>query len=707
MPTRKPERSSRRRHPLLWGLVVLLLAGVGTVLAVEVLRWRAKVVVLKAVGLIPGISWAETAALIRPGSGISLKEMVHTKNPYHSIQNPRQSPGDVVAGEEIFGSRCASCHGPEGSGATAPSLVTGSPRQGASDWALYQTIHRGVPAAGMPPSELPREQIWQVIAYLQSLRSRYALEGLGLPPTALPPVRPVPAAALERARETPGDWLTYSGAYDGWRHSPLDQINRANVAGLRLLWMYQHDEKWPTFETSPIAVDGVLFITTPANSVLAIDAETGVVRWRHDRNLREPLALCCGPVNRGLAILDSTLFLATLDARMVALDARTGAVRWDVAVADPGKGFSFTSAPLAVRDMVVIGSAGGEFAARGFITALDAATGAVRWRFETIPGEGEPGNETWGGDSWKTGGGPSWLTGSYDPGLGLLYLGIGNPNPDFNGDVRPGDNLYTNSVVALDAATGAKRWHFQFTPHDEHDWDSLQIPVLVNAPDSSGRPLMLWANRNGFYYVLDRATGQFLRGRAFVKQTWADGLDSAGRPRTRPESSPTREGVLVFPGGSGATNWWSPSYHPRTGLFYVPALWRGDVFFKGEDAGEVQRARVGGGPRPAREATGRMSVRALDALTGEERWEHVITESLTIHQEHIGGLLSTAGDILFGGADDLLVVLDAVDGRRLWSFRGGSVHAPPITYLVNGRQRITIATGRALFTFGLDPAAPR
>jgi alcohol dehydrogenase (cytochrome c) len=707
MRTPKSGKSSRRRRPLWWGLVALLLAGVGTVLTVEVLRWRAQFVALKAVGLIPGISWTETATLIRPGSGISLREMIHTRNPYHSIQNPRQSDGDVAAGREIFASSCAACHGLEANGATAPSLVAGSPSQGASDWALYQTIHRGVPEAGMAPSGLPREQIWQVIAYLQSLRSRYSVEGLRPEPAALPPVRPVPASALERAREAPGDWLTYSGAYDGWRHSSLDQINRANVAGLRLLWMYQHEEKWPNFETSPIAVDGVLFVTTPANSVLAIDAESGVVRWSRDRITGEPLSLCCGWVNRGLAILDSTLFLATLDARMVALDARTGVVRWDVPVADPGKGFSFTSAPLAVGDMVVIGSAGGEFAARGFITALDAATGAVRWRFETIPGEGEPGNETWSGDSWKSGGGPSWLTGSYDPALGLLYLGIGNPNPDFNGEARLGDNLYTNSVVALDAATGALRWHFQFTPHDEHDWDSLQIPVLVNAPDSTGRPLMLWANRNGFYYVLDRATGEFLRGRAFVKQTWADGLDAAGRPLTRPESSPTREGVLVYPGGSGATNWWSPSYHPQTGLFYVPAFRRGDVFFKGKDAREVNTARVGGGLRPARERTGRMSVRALDAMTGEQRWEHVITDTLTAHREHVGGLLSTAGNIVFGGADDLLVVLDAVDGRRLWSFRGGSVHAAPITYLVNGRQRITIAAGRALLTFGLDQAAPR
>jgi alcohol dehydrogenase (cytochrome c) len=335
------------------------------------------------------------------------------------------------------------------------------------------------------------------------------------------------------------------------------------------------------------------------------------------------------------------------------------------------------------------------------VRALDAATGAVRGRFETIPGEGEPGNETWSGDSWKTGGGPSWLTGSYDPALGLLYLGIGNPNPDYNGDTRLGDNLYTNSVVALDAATGALRWYFQFTPHDERDWDALQIPVLLNAPDGTGRPLLLWANRNGFYYVLDRATGQFLRGRAFVEQTWADGLDSAGRPRSRPEAASTREGVLVYPGATGATNWWSPTYHPGTGLFYVPANLRGDVFFKGAAPEAAGSFRMGGGHKPVQEGTGRISVRALDALTGEQRWEHVISDTLSSEREHVGGLLSTGGDLVFGGAEDRLVALDAIDGRRLWSFRSGSVHAAPITYLVNGRQQVTIAAGRALLTFGL------
>ncbi len=703
-PSAERTSPSRRARIRWWIAAVLVVLAGATVYGVPGLRWRAELVALKAAGKVPGITWGEMLPMLRPKAAIYLQPLVATQNPYQSILNPLTSAADVAAGAQAFASRCASCHGPEGLGGSAPSLAGTMTGRGAGDWALYQTITRGIPGTGMPAAEVSKETAWQLVAYIQALRGGIGPGDL-LAGERIARVRAVPAEAIARARTTPADWLTYSGSYDGWRYSPLAQITKSNVPRLRLLWMYQMREGEPLFETSPIALDGVLFITTAQNGVVAIDAETGAALWTHERRL--PRLSLGGRVNRGLAILDSTLYMGTLDARLVALDARSGAVRWDVGVADPTRGLSFTSAPLAVRDLVVIGSAGGEYATRGFITAYDAATGKERWRFETIPAPGEPGNETWSGKSWETGGGPAWLTGSYDPALGLLYWGVGNPNPDYNGDARLGDNLYTNSVVALDAATGVRRWHFQFTPHDEHDWDSAQIPILVDAPEAGGRPLLLWANRNGFYYVLDRATGQFLRGRAFVAQTWADGLDSAGRPRVRPGSAPTREGVLVYPGVAGATNWWSPSYNPGTRAVYVPSFERGDVFFKGigEDAG---RTRLGGGLVPVRENSGRFSIRALDALTGEERWEHVVVDTMPRYHEHVGGVLSTAGGIVFGGGDDLLVALDADDGRRLWSFRTGrGVHAAPITYLVGNRQRFTIAVGRALLTFGLDdPAQP-
>ena len=701
MSSGKPAGITTRRV-LLAGFLLAGLAGGAGVVFSERIRWRAQVAMLKLTGNLSGITWGEMIPMLAPGSDVYLMPLVETRNPYESIATPRTSPTDLAAGAETFAARCSSCHGPGAAGGSAPSLVTAMSSRSMSDWALYKTIRGGIEGTAMPAADLPTDQTWQVVGYIQSLRGPSRGEVARETPDVR--VRPIPAQAIEQARTTPGDWLTYSGAYDSWRYSPLDQITRDNVRGIRLLWMHQIIQEWPVFETSPIAVDGTLFVTTSGNGVMAIDAATGITRWHHYHRLPGTLSLCCGRMNRGLAILDSTVYMATLDARVVALDTRTGAVRWDLAIADPEAGFSFTSAPLAVRDLVVIGSAGGEFAARGFIVALDAKTGAERWRFETIPGEGEPGHETWSGDSWKTGGGPAWLTGSYDPALGLVYFGIGNPNPDYNGDSRRGDNLYTNSVVALDAASGALRWHFQFTPHDLHDWDAAQIPVLVDATD--GRRLMLWANRNGFYYVLDRTTGAFLHGREFVPQTWAEGLDANGRPIERPGIAPTREGVLIYPGAIGATNWWSPSYHPGTGTLFVPTMFRADVFHKSEETHRPPEARLGGGLLASSPRVSRSTIRALDAMTGELRWEHRVADTMLMRQENVGGLLSTAGGILFGGADDLLVALDVRDGRRLWEFRAGGVHAAPITYLVNNRQVFTIAVGRALLTFGLDPAAP-
>lgn len=692
----------RRSRAMLWPPAALLLAAAVVVLAAPPLRWRAHLVLLKTAGRIPDVTWAELGRMLTPGGPIYLEPLVASRNPYSAIVNPHRSREDVLAGGDAFRAHCSSCHGTDGAGASAPSLTEPALVHGGSDWAFHRAVTHGVPG-GMPAQQLPERSVWQIVAYLQSLREAAARPDsipAGGDPVA---IRPVPAASLVGARADSADWLTYSGSYDGWRYSTLSQITPANAQRLRLLWIYQLRERDTRFETTPLAVDGVLFLTTPGNAVLALDAATGAPRWTYQRRLPERLSLCCGAVNRGLAILDTTLYLATLDAHLVALDARTGRVRWDVAAADASAGYSFTSAPLAVRDLVVIGNAGGEFPTRGFIDAYDAGSGARRWRFYTIPGPGEPGSETWSGRSAETGGAPAWLTGSYDPELDLLYWGTGNPNPDFDGDGRLGDNLYASSVVALDAATGARRWHFQFTPHDEHDWDAAQIPVLVTEPGPAGRRLLLSANRNGFYYVLDRATGRFLTGRPFAEQTWALGLDSNGRPRPRPGIAPTPGGTLLTPGWVGATSWWSPTYSPRTGRVYVATFTRSDLYFKGADPSDTGRFRLGGGHRSIVASSGRLSIRALEAATGVLRWEHPVFDTIPAQSMDVGGLLSTAGDVVFGGGDDLLLALDARDGRRLWTFRAGSgVHAAPITYLVGGRQQLTVAVGRALLTFGLD-----
>ena len=353
---------------------------------------------------------------------------------------------------------------------------------------------------------------------------------------------------LVRAADDPGNWLMYSGQYHSQRFSRLDEIDRANVGRLELAWVRQ----LPTLgqvQTSPLVVDGIMYLTTPDNEVYALDAATGHVFWTYTHDLADTLTLCCSKQSRGVAMLGDRLYMTTLDARLVALDAATGTRLWDRQIADNLAGYSMTAAPLVVKDMVVTGTGGGEYGIRGWVDAYDAATGERRWRAYTIPGPGEPGNETWAGDSWQTGGASTWMTGSYDPDLNLIYWGVGNPGPDWNGATREGDNLYSDSVIAIDADTGAIEWHFQFTPHDVHDWDACQVPVLVDrVVGGRVQKLMLFANRNGFFYVLDRETGRFLLAREYATQTWAQGIDDSGRPIRVPDMEPTPEGRFVYPG---------------------------------------------------------------------------------------------------------------------------------------------------------------
>ena len=390
--------------------------------------------------------------------------------------------------------------------------------------------------------------------------------------TPAPPAgAPVSFERILRADDEPNNWLTYSGSMMSQRYSRLAQIAPDNVGHLELRWVLQV-QSLEKFEATALVVDGVMYTVQAPNDLIALDAATGRVFWVYPYTPSPQARLCCGRVNRGVAILGNTLFMGTIDGHLLAIDAKTGGLIWNVAVggARPEAGYGFTLAPLIVKDKVIVGSAGGEFGIRGFLAALDVRTGKEVWRFDTIPGPGERGHETWAGDSWKQGGGPVWVTGSYDRDLNLTYWGIGNPGPDWNGDRRSGDNLYSESVVALDADSGALKWHFQFTPHDEFDFDSVQVPVLADMPwQDRNRKVMLWANRNGFMYVLDRTTGQFLLGKPFVKVSWTSGLDEQGRPMKA--VSPASEGTLIYPGNQGGTNWYSPSYSPRTGLFYIPS----------------------------------------------------------------------------------------------------------------------------------------
>ena len=526
-------------------------------------------------------------------------------------------------------------------------------------------------------------------------------------PRSAPAVRlggaAVSSEQLLNAANTPGNWLTYSGQYNSQRFSRLDQIHAGTVGNLRLKWVRQFPIT-ELLETTPLIVDGVMYLTLPENKVWALDARTGLPFWKTSHRLPKQLAVCCGKVNRGLGVLGETLFMGTLDAQLLAIDARSGNVRWTSRVGDPKEGHSITGAPLVVKDMVITGIAGGEYGIRGFLDAYDAKTGKRRWRTHTIPGPGEPGHETWEGDSWKIGGAPTWMTGSYDPELNLLYWGVGNPGPDWNGEVRKGDNLYSDCVLAINPDNGKIKWHFQFTPHDVHDWDATQIPVLIDANyEGKPRKLLVWANRNAFYYVLDRETGEFLRATAFAKQTWAKSINAQGRPIRVPGRLPTKEGNLVYPDIGGAANWWSPTFSPQTGLFYQMAFDGASTYYLGEDPEYVKGKPYLGGFGSVNEfdefvKTNYVSaVRALDPTTGKRVWQYEVQAKST------SGLISTAGNLVFGGSKGgNFFALNAQTGKELWRVDiGGRVHAAPVTYSVRGRQYVTIAAGSAIFTFGL------
>ena len=518
---------------------------------------------------------------------------------------------------------------------------------------------------------------------------------------------------LLNADKEPQNWLTYSGTYKSWRYSALDQINRDNVRNLKVAWVHQMVTNH-RIEATPIVVDGVMYVSEPPSNVFALDAATGRPYWHYKRSLPSGVNVCCDAINRGVAVLGDRVYLGTVDAHLVALSAKTGDVVWDVPVADYTKGYSLTGAPLIVKDMVITGVAGGEYGVRGFLDVYDAKTGKRRWRFNTVPGPGEKGHETWpssgpNANSWQQGGGPTWVTGSYDPELNYIIWGVGNPSPDWNADVRPGDNLYTDSAIALDADTGQLKWHFQFVPHDSNDWDAVQVPMLVDS-DWHGQPrkLIYWAHRGGFYYVLDRKTGEFLLGKPFAKQTWAQGLDDKGRPERLPNSTPTEQGAVIWPGVQGATNWYSPSYNPLTGNFYL-TVWENKGFYlKGEPAYTPGNRYVGSVPDiDMEDDPGYGAIRALNPKNGEKVWEY------KTQTKPWSGVMTTAGHVLFGSSGGWLsrgkemmeayfFALDTDSGKELWRINlGGTMASNPISYMANGKQMVTMAAGSAIFTFSL------
>ncbi len=492
-------------------------------------------------------------------------------------------------------------------------------------------------------------------------------------------------------------WLTYGKNYAGWRFSELTEINAGTVAHLAPRWIYQAGEGG-TQETTPLVFGGMMFVTGSGNRAGALDLLSGKAIWNYRKVPPKSLGLCCGQQNRGFAALGNRLFKVNIEATLVALDMRSGAVLWEKQIADYKQGFSATGAPLIVKNKVVVGIAGAEFGTRGFIDAYDANTGERVWRFYTVPAKGEPGGDTWDGDSWERGGGSTWITGTYDPELNLIYWGTANPGPGMDGSVRAGDNLYTCSLVAIDADTGKLRWYFQFTPHDTHDWDAVADPVLIDLT-VKGRKVkaVVQADRNGYFYALDRTNGKLLRAAPYTKITWTKGIDASGRPILVPGLDPSEGGTEVCPGLSGGHNWSPTAYSPQTGLFYFNSTSRCDLYYVHKQpyrTGQWYQASTDADV-PGEPATGETV--AVDPVTGETRWH------FDMATESAAGVLATAGGLVFtGDGQGYLIALDARTGKALWHFQtGGSIVAPPISYSLNGKQQIAIAAGSSIVTFAL------
>ena len=697
-----------RRFAIAIFLLLPLLAIAGFVaarsLAPPELAWRLEVLVAKSRGDLKQIPLFDLLAWMAPQSPIYLAGLADNSNPHAAIQNRFIGSDDVDQGKIVYGKYCGQCHGNAGRGNSAPDLVAALGVK--SDWNFFSATKWGLNGTSMPAQPLTDVQIWQAHAYLRN----EALSAAGRPDMGSEKagVRADVFVAPQEIVDSdtlPAQWLTYAGNYLGHRHSPLLEIAKGNVRNLRLAWVAQLRQRDRELQVSPIVANGVMYVTESRDGVVALDAKTGEVIWTFRRPVPDGLSLCCGAPNRGVAILGKTVYVATIDAYLVALDANTGKQRWTTKVADYGDGYSMTGAPLALGDRVVVGVAGGIFGSRGFLAAFNAEDGRQLWKFNTVPGPGEMGHETWIGDSWKTGGAPTWTVGSYDAEQDLVFWGTGNPAPVFHGEARRGDNLFSNSVIAIEAKSGRLRWHYQFTPGDEHDWDSAQQPILADIEwHGNKRSVVLWANRNAFFYALDRKSGEFLFARPFVKQTWNEGFDAKGRPRVAASARPSASGSLVWPATMSATNWWPPSYDRARQLVFVPSSDAAGIYFQADEVKFKRGERFDGGAAtfysPNQPATA--YVKAIDAQTGEIRWQTVLGSGSENFVWTVGGVLSTGGGVVFAGYRDVFRSFDADSGEELWRMNlGARVRGSPVSFAIDGQQYIAVAAGSSLFAFRL------
>lgn len=662
-------------------------------------------------------------------------------------QRPRQSPAVAPPdrAERLFQAQCGVCHGNDGRGAErGPDVVATRRALTRTVEEIERIIKEGIPSGGMPPSPLPDDDIRRLAGYVRALadsareprtlrrvrlglRDGRSLEGLVQNESNFDMqllTSEGALASLERAeinnvtelgrvpmpalmprdvsdRWTSDDWPTYNGDPAGNRHTALGQITPANVGQMRLKWVFPVGNA-RNLRTTPVVVGGVMYVTAP-NEVYALDAGSGRQIWHYSRPRTPGVIGDAGAgVNRGVALKGDRLYVVTDDARLLAIHRGSGQLLWETVMADYLEHYGATAAPLVVGDLVVSGVSGGDEGVRGFVAAFDSVTGKEAWRFWTVPAPGEPGSETWKGKAIHRPCAATWLTGSYDANTNLLFWTTGNPCPDYNGAERLGDNLWSNSVVALDPATGKMRWHYQFTPHDLHDWDAVQTVVAVDAEfQGSRRKLLLQANRNGFFYVLDRQSGRLLLAEPFVrKMNWASGIGPDGRPQRLPGTEPSVRGTTTCPSVVGATNWMSPAFNPDTGLYYVVALERCSIYLKSGRWFQAGESFYGGSTQNVPGEPGQKYLRAIDIQTGRIAWEYPqIGTSSTW-----GGVLSTVTGLVFFGEDSgAFAAVDARSGKLLWQFPANTIwRGSPMAYRADGRQFVALAGGGNIFAFGID-----
>lgn len=602
-----------------------------------------------------------------------------------------------------------------------PAIVGRLPARGDDD--LAALTRTGLPGAGMPGFPVTDAQARDLVAFLRTLRAEgtepvratvqltdgTTVQGVVMNQSStdmqlLSDDRRMQllrrAGDKHRRVTSQVDWPTYHGNVNGNRFTTLDQIHKGNVARLAPRWTYSLGAT-SRLQVTPVVVDGVMYVTA-GNQCHALDAGSGRLIWKYERPRTKGIpGDAGGGINRGVAVAGGRVFMVTTHAHLIALDRLTGALLWDTEMADWKQNYGATSAPLAVGNLVVSGTSGGDEGVRGFLAAFDQATGKEAWRFWTVPKPGEPGSETWVGKDIEHGCAATWFTGTYDPALDTLFWPTGNPCPDYDGSQRLGDNLYSDSMLALDPETGRLKWYFQYTPHDVWDWDAQQPAVLVDASwEGQPRRLLLHANRNGFFYVLDRTNGKLLLAKPFVKNlSWATGIGPDGRPVLVPGQEPKPEGYKVCPAVEGATNWFATSFDPSTGLYYVQTLEKCTIFTLTPGEWQAGRSYFGGSTRNVPGEPGQKVLRAIDIATGRIAWELPQTGEA----ESWGGTLVTATGLVFFGEDSgALMAVDAATGAPLWQFQANVLwKASPMTYLFDGRQHIAVAAGPSILSFAL------